>query len=186
MRIVAGALKGRRLEGPAWDGVRPTSDRLRETLFNVLGQRLDGEHVLDVYAGTGAVGIEAISRGAASATFVDSDPRAIRLITANAAHCGVSEACEIVRSAWPGRDGRLTGPFDLVFLDPPYELPDLQGALAAAADTVAPGGRLVLEHRRGRVVDETVGRLRRFRLLEAGDSALSFYSVYTESSEELA
>ena len=162
--------------------VRPTSDRLRETLFNVLGQRLDGERVLDVCAGTGAVGLEALSRGAASATFVDGDARAVKLIGANAAACGVTPACTVVRAAWPSRDARLAGPFDLVFLDPPYDLPDLEGALAAAVPVVASGGRVVLEHRRGRSVGAVPG-LRRFRLLEAGDSALSFYTV---ESEELA
>lgn len=183
MRIVAGTLKGRRLAGPTWDGVRPTSDRLRETLFNVLGQRLDGERVLDVFAGTGAVGLEAISRGAASATLVDSDARAVRLIAANAAACGVADRCVVVRAAWPATDPRLGGPFDLIVLDPPYALPDVDGAVAAAASRLAPGGRLVLEHRRGRPVADTVGGLRRFRLLEAGDSALSFYTV---NAEELA
>lgn len=183
MRIVAGALKGRRLAGPTWAGVRPTSDRLRETLFNVLGQRLDGERVLDGYAGTGAVGLEAISRGAAGATLVDTDPRAVRLITANATACGVLDVCTVVRSAWPPPASRVPGPFDLVFLDPPYDLPDLEAALAAAAVVVAPGGRIVLEHRRGRTVAERIGPARRFRVLEAGDSALSFYTV---DSEELA
>lgn len=183
MRIVAGTLKGRRLAGPAWDGVRPTSDRLRETLFNVLGQRLDGERVLDVFAGTGAVGLEAISRGAASATFVECDARAVRLITDNAAACGVADQCVVVRAAWPATGPGLGGPFDLIVLDPPYDLPDLDGAVAAAAVRLAPGGRLVLEHRRGRPVAETAGGVRRFRLLEAGDSALSFY---TGAPKELA
>ena len=76
MRIIAGTLKGRRLEAPAWDGLRPTSDKLRETLFNVLAPRTRGARVLDGYAGTGALGIEALSRGAAEVVFVDSDPRA--------------------------------------------------------------------------------------------------------------
>ena len=85
MRIIAGTLKGRRLEAPDWDGLRPTSDRLRETLFNVLAPRIRGARVLDGYAGTGAVGIEALSRGAAHVTFVERDPRAVALIEANLA-----------------------------------------------------------------------------------------------------
>src|SRR4029453_6596223 len=83
MRIIAGSLKGRRLEAPDWDGLRPTSDRLRETLFNVLAPAIDGARVLDVYAGTGAVGIEALSRGAAHVTFVESDRRAQALVEEN-------------------------------------------------------------------------------------------------------
>src|SRR6516164_4004443 len=83
MRIVAGEFKGRRLKSPTWDGLRPTSDRLRETLFNILGGAVAGARVLDGYAGTGAIGIEALSRGAAEVTFVEQDRRAIRLIEAN-------------------------------------------------------------------------------------------------------
>ena len=79
LRIIAGALKGRRIDTPRWAGLRPTSDRLRETLFNILGPRIPGARVLDGFSGTGAVGLEAISRGAADVMFVDHDPRAIAL-----------------------------------------------------------------------------------------------------------
>ena len=81
MRIIAGELKGRTLEAPRWEGLRPTSDRLRETLFNVLAPHTRGAQVLDAYAGTGAVGIEALSRGAAHVTFVEQDPRAVARLT---------------------------------------------------------------------------------------------------------
>jgi 16S rRNA G966 N2-methylase RsmD len=91
MRIIAGTLKGRQLEAPGWQGLRPTSDKLRETLFNVLAPRIEGARVLDGYAGTGAVGIEALSRGAAHVTFVEKDPRAIRLIEGNLERCGLRE-----------------------------------------------------------------------------------------------
>src|SRR5229473_2384951 len=85
MRVIAGSLKGRRLKAPGWDGLRPTSDKLRETLFNVIGARVQGARVLDGYAGTGAIGIEALSRGAAHVTFVERDRRAVKLIEANLA-----------------------------------------------------------------------------------------------------
>src|SRR5712671_7197868 len=97
MRVIAGALKGRRLKAPTWDGLRPTSDKLRETLFNILAPRVDGARVLDGYAGTGAVGIEALSRGAAAVTFVEQDRRAEALITQNLTHCGLSEGYAIIR-----------------------------------------------------------------------------------------
>src|SRR3989454_6208609 len=90
MRVIAGSLKGRRLATPKWEGLRPTSDKLRETLFNILAARVQGARVLDGYAGTGAIGIEALSRGAAHVTFVDSDARALRLIEQNLKLCGVS------------------------------------------------------------------------------------------------
>ena len=92
MRVIAGSLKGRRLKAPAWEGLRPTSDTLRETLFNVLAPRVGGARVLDGFAGTGALGIEALSRGAAHATFIERDRRAQALIAENLAHCGIAEA----------------------------------------------------------------------------------------------
>ncbi len=128
MRIIAGTFKGRTLSAPSWDGLRPTSDRLRETLFNVLAPRIGGARVLDLYAGTGAVGIEALSRGAAHATFVEQDRRAQDLIAANLAKCGVTEGCAIIRaSAGRAVEQMLRSPsfvpFDLVLLDPPYDHP---------------------------------------------------------------
>src|SRR5688572_11401591 len=98
MRVIAGQLKGRRLTAPTWEGLRPTSDRLRETLFNVLAARTEGARVLDAYAGTGAVGIEALSRGASHVTFVDDDPRAVRLVSANLERCGVKDRHAIIRA----------------------------------------------------------------------------------------
>src|SRR4249920_3258740 len=98
MRIIAGTLKGRRLAAPTWDGLRPTSDKLRETLFNVLGPRLVGARVLDLFAGTGAIGLEAVSRGAVAAVLVDDDRRACDLILSNVRHCGVEQACAIIRA----------------------------------------------------------------------------------------
>ena len=91
LRVIAGTLKGRRLDAPEWGGLRPTSDKLRETLFNVVASRIGGARVLDGFAGTGAVGIEALSRGAAHVTFVESDPRAARLIERNLERCAVSD-----------------------------------------------------------------------------------------------
>src|SRR5512132_708308 len=89
MRVIAGTFKGRQLETPKWDGLRPTSDKLRETLFNILAPRIEGARVLDGFAGTGAVGIEALSRGAAHVSFVEKDRRAVALIQANLTACGI-------------------------------------------------------------------------------------------------
>jgi 16S rRNA (guanine966-N2)-methyltransferase len=174
MRIIAGTLKGRRLTSVKGDQVRPTSDSLRETLFNVIGPTLAGTRVLDAFAGTGALGLEAHSRGAAHVTFVEQDPRALKAIAANVAHCGVTEACAIIRGDFLGTRARLDG-FDLVLLDPPYALDDLDRVLAQAAAAARPGGRIVLEHSRRRGSPEAAGAWRRVRVLTAGDSALSFY-----------
>ena len=179
MRIIGGELKGRRLRAPTWAGLRPTSDKLRETLFNVVAPRIAGARVLDLYAGTGAIGIEALSRGAAHATFVDRDPRALKLIEENLRHCDVSDRYAIIRLRLPGGTPQSlpTGTFDLVVLDPPYDDPDLPASLAAADRLLARDGLLVLEHARRRPAPDVVGRLRRTRDLASGDSALAFYSA---------
>jgi 16S rRNA (guanine(966)-N(2))-methyltransferase RsmD len=176
MRIIAGALKGRRLDTPDWPGLRPTSDKLRETLFNVLAARITGARVLDGYAGTGAVGIEALSRGAAAVTFVEKDPRAIRLIERNLARCAVGDRYAIIRAGFADAARRLpAGRFDLVLLDPPYGPGEMTAALQAAAPLLAGSGILVLERARR---DEAPGRtasLMKTRDILSGDSALTLY-----------
>lgn len=175
MRIIAGRLKGRRVEAPAGSDVRPTSDRLRETLFNVLADSVRGARVLDAFAGTGALGLEAWSRGAASVVFVENDPRALRVLQANVRACGVEDACAIIRGDF--RTARVESPrFELVLLDPPYGIDDLPAVMHRGAELVADGGRLVLEHSRRRTSPEHAGSLMRYRVLVAGDSALSFYA----------
>jgi 16S rRNA (guanine(966)-N(2))-methyltransferase RsmD len=185
VRIVAGTFRGRHLAGPGKAALRPTSDRLRETLFNVLGDTVRDAVVLDAFAGTGAVGLEALSRGARRVTFVEHDRQALRALDANIAALGVADACAVVRADFLGRSRGSRGaapvpggPFDLMFLDPPYDLDGLDAALDRAASAAAPGARIVLEHATRRAAPGTAGdRFRRFRLLEAGDSALSFYSA---------
>jgi 16S rRNA (guanine966-N2)-methyltransferase len=183
MRIIAGDLKGRRLKPPTWEGLRPTSDKLRGTLFNVLAERVRDARVLDLYAGTGAIGIEALSRGAAHVTFVDEDRRAVKLIEENLRHSGAPERYAIIRLRFAVRPARdetpqslPTGSFDLAVLDPPYDEPDLMATIAAAEPLMTPDGLLVLEHARRRPAPETAGRLGRTRDLISGDSALAFYS----------
>ena len=177
MRIIAGTHKGRTLKAPKWHGIRPTSDKLRETLFNILQTRIDGARVLDAFSGTGAVALEALSRGALSATCLDSDRRAAGLIAENAALCGESDRCVIIRDVasralkkpLPG------GPFDIVVLDPPYDYRNLGEAVEDAAGQRAAGGLLVLEHA-SRVVPPQPDALTLTRTVTSGDSALTFYS----------
>jgi 16S rRNA (guanine966-N2)-methyltransferase len=172
VRVIAGTFKGRRLKTPTWEGLRPTSDKLRETLFNVLAPRIEGARVLDGYAGTGALGIEALSRGASHVTFVDRDRRALSLIAENVAHCGIPIGCVIIRSSFD----RL-GTFDIVLLDPPYDLrPD--DVLTMATPLVAadgPAGLLVLEHAKRQASPVSTAALARTRQILSGDSALSLY-----------
>ncbi|HYM25611.1 MAG TPA: 16S rRNA (guanine(966)-N(2))-methyltransferase RsmD [Vicinamibacterales bacterium] len=178
MRIIAGSLKGRRLKGPTWEGLRPTSDKVRETLFNILASRpsgIAGARVLDGYAGTGAIGIEALSRGASHVTFVERDRRAQALIADNLVHCGIANGYAIIRASADRAFAGLvkaSSAFDVVVLDPPYgEQPD-----AGGGSVLAHGGILVLERASRAAAPDAVGPLTRTRDIVSGDSALSFYA----------
>jgi 16S rRNA (guanine966-N2)-methyltransferase len=175
VRIIAGTLKGRRLTAPRGLDVRPTSDSLRETLFNVLGPSVDGARVLDAFAGTGALGLEALSRGASHVTFVERASRALTALEENVARCGVAEACAIIRGDFL-RVRSVPAPFDLALIDPPYDIGDLAAVLEVVAPWIAPDGRVVLEHSRRRSSPGETAALVRGRVLTAGDSALSFYT----------
>jgi len=148
MRVIAGEYGGRRLQTPAGLDTRPTSDRVREALFSILGERVRDARVLDLFAGSGALGIEALSRGAAEATFVDNAPPAIRAIGANLEALGADAT--VVRAEarrYLGGASRSGRSYDLVFLDPPYRLAASLGRelSAALAAVVAPGGAVVTE-----------------------------------------
>jgi 16S rRNA (guanine(966)-N(2))-methyltransferase RsmD len=176
MRVIAGEFKGRRIEAPSWEGLRPSSDRLRETLFNVLGPSVPGARVLDGFAGTGAVGIEALSRGAAHVTFVDSDPRAIRLIRTNLARCGIDDRHVIIRAGIAAAAARLASAgFDIIFLDPPYGAAGLAEALSAAEVLAEEGTLVVVEHATRDEAPAAAGSLTQVREVRSGDSALAFY-----------
>ena len=175
MRVISGTHKGRRLEAPSWEGVRPTSDKLRETLFNVLAPSIAGAGVLDAYAGTGAVGIEALSRGAAHVTFMDADRRALALIRRNLERCGIESGYAIIRANLSGTAAPPARvPFDLIFLDPPYQF-DSADAVRVVGGWLASSGVLVLEHARRRDAPDRVGALARVRSIVSGDSALGLY-----------
>lgn len=153
MRVIAGAAGGRRLEAPKGPGTRPTSDRVREALFSALAPWLAGARVLDLYAGSGALGIEALSRGAASAVLVERDRRAAAVISRNLERSrlegGVVRVVDVARYCRDPADG----PFDLVLADPPYDTPsdEVAGHIAAlvGAGALAPGATLIVERRAG-------------------------------------
>ncbi len=178
MRIIAGEFKGRRLKTPRWEGLRPTSDKLRETLFNIIAARVAGARVLDVFAGTGAVALESISRGAELAVCIESDRRARALIAENAALCGARDRCVIIRdTAERALHKPIAGdPFELIIVDPPYDFEPLTPLLTACTAHLASGGLLVLEHARRQAVPASVA-VRRIRLVTSGDSALTFFEA---------
>jgi 16S rRNA (guanine966-N2)-methyltransferase len=193
MRIIAGSLRRRTIEAPAGLATRPTSDRLRETLFNVLAQRIMNATFLDLYAGSGAVGIEALSRGTSQVTFVERAPTALKVMRGNLEKLGVREGCRIeasnvaayLRRARP----ELQSGFDVVFLDPPYDAADEYGVSlgllgGAAMGLLAEGAVVIAEHRRKETLNEEYGSLQRMRLLLQGDAALSFYKVIDATATE--
>jgi 16S rRNA (guanine(966)-N(2))-methyltransferase RsmD len=176
MRVIAGTFKGRRLRPPTWDGLRPTSDKLRETLFNILAPRITGARVIDGFAGTGAVGIEALSRGAAHVVFIERDRRATGLIAANLAACGIGQGYTIDSGEIVAALRRLKSDagFDLILLDPPYDIANTHDVLEAAADRLTADGWVVLE-RAARREPEVPATLSRFRDVRSGDSTLTMF-----------
>ena len=179
VRVVGGSLGGRVLKGPPRGGVRPTADRVREALFEVLAARgTRMERVLDLYSGTGALGIEAMSRGADFCDFVESDPRACDVIRQNLARTGLQQRTKLWQMPVAKALMRLSVPYDLVVADPPYEYDRAKNELAALVERglLAPGGTLVVEHsQRNTWPDHLAGRSqstsRRY-----GDTRTTFYA----------
>ena len=185
MRIIAGTLRSRVFQAPAGLATRPTSDRLRETLFNVLAPRIEGAKLLDLYAGSGAVGIEALSRGAAQVTCVERAPAALKVLEANLNKLGVRSGVKVLAGSVGSllRKPQARGAnFDIVFLDPPYDAEEEYAATlgllgGSSSELLAPSAVVIAEHRRKEKLALSYGSLERTRLLEQGDAALSFYSA---------
>lgn len=180
MRVIAGTARGRTLKTVRGLAIRPTPDRVRESLFNVLQPVVSGCAFLDLFAGSGAVGIEALSRGAARAVFVEQAAAHLQVLAQNLATTGLAGRAELLR-----RDAlqavallaRRQETFDLVFLDPPYGQGLVPATLAALAEhgLVAPGGLVICEHHRKDLVPGQAGVLVRCREVVFGETVLSFY-----------
>jgi 16S rRNA (guanine966-N2)-methyltransferase len=187
MRVIAGKYRGRPVRSLAGADIRPTSDRLRETLFDVLTagnpQALEGSVWLDLFAGTGAVGIEALSRGARQVYFVETAPPAAKLIERNLQGLGIAEGYKILRDDLSGMVWRLQRDHvvaDLVFLDPPYRMQSAyEETLTALADSslIWAMSLVIAEHEKKFDPGEEFGSLRRTRKLIQGNAALSFYRI---------
>lgn len=189
MRIIAGSAKGRSLKSPKNTDVRPTADRVKETIFNVLGQWLTDEKVLDLYAGIGGLGLEALSRGAIEATFVEQnrttmDALAENIRTVGFAACSTTLLKPVDRALH--QLAKSGASFTLVFSDPPYAAEAGASVLEAldAGGLVAPGGRVVLEHARHEVPPERLGLLERVDVRRFGETEVSFYVRRTASPTE--
>jgi 16S rRNA (guanine966-N2)-methyltransferase len=180
MRVISGLYRGRILKSPPDNRTRPTSDRLRESLFNILAPKI-GNHTrfLDLCAGTGAIGIEALSRGAAFATFVDKSKKSCALIEENLDKLDIPESeTEVVMLAAENFTSREhASPWDIAFFDPPYES-DYSLVLydfGTKGDLLTAGGMLVVEHHTKKAIPDAIGELRRWRLLKQGETSLSFF-----------
>jgi len=182
MRVISGRFRGRKLRGPKGRQMRPTSDRLKETLFDILGPDVAGTVVLDVFAGTGAVGLEALSRGAREVVFIESSGSAAELIRNNLELCGVTTSYRIIQSnvfSALRALGRKAYRADTIFLDPPYEWPDYRDLLETVFRTglVDHESRVIVEHHSKALVPESVENLERTRTVRQSDKCLSFYAV---------
>lgn len=177
MRIVAGEARGRALQAPRGARTRPTSDKVRGAVFNLLGQFFEGGAVLDLYAGSGALALEALSRGCARAVCVEQDRAAAEAVARNAAACGYADRVEVRREAVEAALARLPrAAFALVFLDPPYA-DGPEAALAALGPLLAPGGAVVAEHDARRPPAERYGALALADRRAYGDTGVSIYRL---------
>jgi len=185
MRVIAGTYRSRILKSLKGMALRPTSDRLRETLFNVLGPGIAGARFIDLFAGTGAIGIEALSRGAVEVVFVENHAPAAALIRRNLESLGIRKGAMVLTpDAIRGleklelKEKSKTAQYDYVFLDPPYAAAkDYARVLESlgSGNLLAPGAVVIAEHRRSFELPQEVGALKCYRVLKQGDAALSFY-----------
>jgi len=182
MRIIAGELKGRRLTAPKDESVRPTAEKVREAVFSMLQTYIPDAVVVDLFAGTGSLGLEALSRGARRAYFVDRDRTSIALVKANVGTCGVEERSVILCSDYGSAIGRIHDRADIVFLDPPYKAGLMEDCLnrLAASELLPEGGIVVAEHGREEILPDTVSGLRRIRDRKYGKVRVSVYEKQEE------
>ncbi|HEY8496833.1 MAG TPA: 16S rRNA (guanine(966)-N(2))-methyltransferase RsmD [Limnochordales bacterium] len=180
MRVIGGRCRGMRLQSVPGTTTRPTTDRVKESLFNILAPWLADARVLDLFAGTGALGIEALSRGAREAVFVERDPKALRVLRANLRHTKLEELAD-VRAGDVARElvrlGRQGRSFDLVFMDPPYRQGLAPPTLVSLAENglVAPDGWVVVEHDGREEMPERAANLAKVRTVRYGETVLAFY-----------
>jgi len=180
MRVIAGLYKGHRLKTLEGFAVRPTSDRMRETLFNILAPRIDGARFVDVCAGSGAVGIEALSRGAAHVTFIESSRKAASVISENLLHCKIEQDFKLIaRDAIQAMKyfAAEQMQFDIVYFDPPYDSNLYSPVMwqIAKGNLLAEDGLVIVEHRRQLPLTPNFDQLRPYREVVQGESCLTFY-----------
>jgi 16S rRNA (guanine(966)-N(2))-methyltransferase RsmD len=176
LKVTGGTARGIPLAEPRGVRLRPTSGRVREAIFNILAHEVEGARVLDLYAGTGALAIEALSRGASHATLVEAEPGAIQAILQSLARTGLAESATVLRGRLPGALRTLEGEFDLVFIDPPYADDTAGDTLRELGALLAPAGTVVYEHGSRYNPPERPGSLALQHRRVYGDTALALYA----------
>jgi len=194
MRIIAGTFRSRQLKSMKGMAMRPTSDKLRETLFNVLGELVVDARFMDLFAGTGAVGIEALSRGAREAIFVEKHPPAASLIKKNLESLEIRKGASVLKSdalqalkQIAQEPVAASSRIDILFLDPPYAEKEQYGnvlSFLGGANLLAENAVVIAEHQRALDLPETFGKLGRVRVLRQGDAALTFFRFRPPSPPE--
>ena len=184
MRITGGIGRGRKLKVPAGSKVRPTSDKVKQALFNILGERISGSVFLDLFAGAGGIGIEAQSRGAGHVVFVDGSRESLSVIKQNIEVLELRDLAQIIAAKAESFLKRPSGPYDIIFLDPPYkmELAPLLSQIAQAG-VLKPGGIVVAEHFKKQPSPVQAGELEIYREAVYGDTVLAFYKAGTRNQE---
>lgn len=177
MRIISGELRGRRLTTPKDDRVRPTTDKVKEAIFNIIQQYMDDSVVIDMFAGTGNLGLEAISRGARKAYFVDKDRRSIALVRDNVNYCKVGERAVILCYDYAAAVSRIHEKADIIFLDPPYGDGLYEDCVEKIVenDLLAPGGIIVAEHSAMEMLPEELSGLPMIKCRKYGKICVSIY-----------
>ena len=187
MRVIAGSYRGRRLSGPQGTVLRPTSDKVRGALFSILGSKVSGSRFLDLYAGTGAVGIEALSRGASTVTFVESDPKAVQLLQENLRTCQLLDRAQVrvgQAAAFLDRNDWWCGPYDILFADPPYAALNELDILIHAwrPGLLSEHATVIIEQDSRTELPASIDHAALVRRYEYGDTALYLYGVATTES----
>lgn len=191
MRVIAGEYRGRRLDRIEGMDIRPTSDKVKESLFNMLGEIVIDCNFLDLFGGTGGIGIEALSRGAKHAVFIDASINSIKVLKGNLEHLNIKDSVEVFHTDYSTAIKKLykyNKQFDIIFIDPPYSVGLAQNALVDIDRNpiLSQSGLIIVEHDSKDDMPHTVGRLSLYRVKQYGNTSLSFYNIdkHTQQEEE--
>lgn len=183
MRIITGSKRGKKLITLEGEQVRPTTDRVKESLFNILQFQLEGRRFLDLFAGSGQIGLEALSRGAALAVFVDASKDSIRVVEKNVQSTGLGDRSKVITADFRSYLRGCRERFDIAFLDPPYRMGLLEKALPLVAERMNPGGVILCEHPKDEILPESAGDFLQHKSYRYGKIMLTAYRQPVEDEE---